>query len=128
MTTRLERVTEEYKEKFPHMKQYAACQSKAFMTGCFTFLAGGASVYLAQELLRTSLPYGRKYFLLPPIAFGTISAYAMTRHNTRVCQDMWLAMEEKHSDVTPLQERLQLSAAADDTTASNTTSTKVSSS
>ncbi|XP_070175759.1 transmembrane protein 141-like isoform X3 [Littorina saxatilis] len=106
MTTRLERVTEEYKEKFPHMKQYAACQSKAFMTGCFTFVAGGAMVYLTQELLRTKLPYQRQYFLLLPIAVGTISAYLITRRNTRICQDMWLAMEEKHSDVTPLHDRL----------------------
>ena len=59
-------------------------------------------VYLAQELLRTKLPYGRNYFLLLPIAVGTGSAYAITRRNTRICQEMWLAMEEKHSVITPM--------------------------
>ena len=59
-------------------------------------------VYLAQELLRTKLPYGRNYFLLLPIVVGTGSAYAITRRNTRICQEMWLAMEEKHSVITPM--------------------------
>ncbi|KAK7480270.1 hypothetical protein BaRGS_00028438 [Batillaria attramentaria] len=107
MTTRFERVTDEYKEKYPHMKSYAACQSRAFMTGCFSFVAGGAFIFVAQELLKSHIPYNRKHILLAPIAVGTIAAYAVTRHNTRLCQQMWLAMEEKHSEVTPLEERLQ---------------------
>lgn len=113
MAARLERVTEEYKEKYPHMKQYAACQSKAFMTGTFTFLAGGATAYVAQELLGSKLPYGRKYSLVMAMAVGTVSAYAMTRHKTKVCQQMWMAMEEKHSAITPLEERLKEKNAAE---------------
>lgn len=106
-SSRLGRVIEDNKERFPHMKQYAVCQSRAFMMGCFTFLAGGAMVYLGQELLRSRLPWGRQHFLLPTIFVGTLSAYGMTRHNTRLCQQMWMAMEEKHSEITPLQERMQ---------------------
>ena len=66
------------------------------------FSPAAATVYLAQELLSTKLPYGRQHFLLLPFALGTASAYIITRRNTRICQEMWMAMEEKHSVITPM--------------------------
>ncbi|XP_025112734.1 transmembrane protein 141-like [Pomacea canaliculata] len=122
-TTRLERTADEYKDKFPHMKTYAACQSRAFMTGVFTFVAAGATVYVAQELLKNFIPYKRTAFLILPVMVGTVSAYTITRHNTKMCQNMWMAMEEKHSDITPLQERMQSSEHfRDDESPSNSSS------
>jgi hypothetical protein len=61
---------------------------------------------VAQELVKTYLPWGKQHRFIIGLTVGIFSAYGMTRHNTKVCQQMWLAMEEKHSEITPLQGKL----------------------
>lgn len=99
-------IIEEASEIFPHFRTYAQCQNKALLFGSFTFLSMASGTYIAQELMKSKLPFGRKAFLLAPILIGSLSAYHVTQHNTRICQHMWLALEEKHTAITPASEKL----------------------
>ncbi|XP_064649108.1 transmembrane protein 141-like [Lineus longissimus] len=95
----LTKVKETYSKKFPHYESYAKCQSRAFMAGMATFLVSGAGVYGLQELLQKKLPYGRQTFLLPTIIIASITSYSVTRLRTKACQNMWMVMEDKHSNL-----------------------------
>ncbi|XP_059171987.1 uncharacterized protein LOC131953022 [Physella acuta] len=96
-------------EIFPHYKTYKACQSKAFITGSITLLGAAACTYLLMEqLFKKYKPNISKNWLMSlPFLVGVGSAYVITMRKTTQCQNMWMAMEERHSVLTPAQERLQ---------------------
>ncbi|GAB1600561.1 uncharacterized protein LOC115209775 [Argonauta hians] len=99
-------IAEEVSDKFPHFRTYAQCQNKAFALGSLTFLAMGSGVYIAQELMRSKLPFGRNAFLLAPVLLGGLSGYYVTQHNTRLCQKMWILLEEKEAETASASETL----------------------
>ena len=72
-----------------------------FKKKCFFSISVASGIYIAQELMKSKLPFGRKVFLVAPILIGSVSAYYVTQHNTKICQYMWMAMEEKHTAITP---------------------------
>lgn len=98
-------IIEEASEIFPHFRTYAQCQNRAFMLGSFTFLSMASGIYIAQELMKSKLPFGRNIFLIAPILLGSLSAYHVTQHNTKICQHMWMALEEKHTAISPASEK-----------------------
>ncbi|XP_074655336.1 transmembrane protein 141-like [Tubulanus polymorphus] len=106
----LEQVAEEATKKFPHYRTYAKCQSQAFMKGILTFFAGFAGSYLAQEFVRKRRLIGgidRKVILLSSLLIGAAGSYATTRHETKNCQEMWLVLEDKYTNLTPGGGRLK---------------------
>ncbi|XP_041368168.1 transmembrane protein 141-like [Gigantopelta aegis] len=103
-------------QTYPYYKVYRECQTRAFSKGSATLIAAGAGVYILQEIFRKKLPYERTAFMMMPILLGTVAAYAVTRHETKVCQHMWMALEEKHSVITPASERKELAQEAENET------------
>ncbi|CAI9719734.1 Hypothetical predicted protein [Octopus vulgaris] len=99
-------IAEEVSEKYPHFRTYAQCQNRAFTLGSLTFLAMASGIYIAQELMRSKLPFGRNGFLLAPVFLGCLSGYFITQHNTRLCQQMWVSLEEKQPVTTSESEKL----------------------
>ncbi|XP_046336303.1 transmembrane protein 141-like [Haliotis rufescens] len=102
------KVPEELKEKYPHYETYAKCQSSAFMAGTFTFATATAGLYVVQELLKTRLPYAWSSFLLTSVLGGSVVSYVVTRKQTKGCQDMWMAMEDRHTALTSIDERKKM--------------------
>ncbi|RUS82954.1 hypothetical protein EGW08_009291 [Elysia chlorotica] len=95
-------------ERYPHFKTYKACQSKAFMTGSFTLLMGTACTFLVMDhwFQRFKPSVSRNWLIAGPILVGTMSAYAVTMGQSIYCQNMWMAMEDRHSVITSAKERL----------------------
>lgn len=48
----------------------------------------------------------KNWFIAFPLLTGTVSAYVVTMSRTVNCQNMWMAMEEKHSVLTPAEGNL----------------------
>ncbi|GFS05594.1 transmembrane protein 141 [Elysia marginata] len=96
-------------ERYPHFKTYKACQSKAFMTGSFMLLMGTACSFLVMDhWFRKFKPTVSKNWLVAgPILIGTASAYGVTMGQSIYCQNMWMAMEDRHSVITSAKERLE---------------------
>ncbi|XP_015221992.1 transmembrane protein 141 isoform X3 [Lepisosteus oculatus] len=61
----LSRVDDAVAEKHPGLREYAACQSRAFMKGIGTFVLGA----------------------------GSVCSYAVTRSETQKCSDLWIYLE-----------------------------------
>ncbi|XP_036892645.1 transmembrane protein 141 isoform X4 [Sturnira hondurensis] len=61
----LSRVDEAVAAKHPGLGEYAACQSKAFVKGIFTFVT----------------------------VIGSVASYWVTRVETQKCSDLWLFLE-----------------------------------
>ncbi|XP_064605494.1 uncharacterized protein LOC135470462 [Liolophura sinensis] len=104
-----------YTKKYPHYKTYAQCQSRAFATSTFAMLAGTAGGYISQELLKNYLWYSRKSFLLPSILIGSCTGYIAIRHQTKICQEMWMALEDKHTSLQTAEERIMGNKTSDKT-------------
>ncbi|KAH9496926.1 hypothetical protein Btru_010200 [Bulinus truncatus] len=98
---------EELVEKYPHYKTYKACQSHAFMSSSFTFVIASACSYFAIDTLyrRFKANISKNWLTAGPIVFGILSAYVVVQRKTTNCQNMWMAMEERHSVLTPASER-----------------------
>ncbi|GFO17750.1 transmembrane protein 141 [Plakobranchus ocellatus] len=96
-------------ERYPHFKTYKACQSKAFMTGSFTLLMGTACSFLVMDhwFQKFKPTISKNWLIAGPILVGTLSAYGVTMGQTIRCQNMWMAMEDRHSVITSAQERLE---------------------
>lgn len=62
-------------------------------------LTGTAGGYISQELLKNYLWYSRKSFLLPSILIGSCAGYIAIRYQTKICQEMWMALEDRHTSL-----------------------------
>ncbi|XP_043837205.1 transmembrane protein 141 isoform X3 [Dromiciops gliroides] len=65
VTLGLSRVDDAVAARHPGLREYAACQSQAFMKGIFTFIT----------------------------VAGSACSYAVTRVETQKCSDLWLFLE-----------------------------------
>ncbi|KAK6195892.1 hypothetical protein SNE40_001226 [Patella caerulea] len=102
-TGNLNEVTKQMSEKYPHYNTYKKCQSQTFMTGLFTFATGTAAAYLVQDVLKAKLPYEKKSILMVSLGVASIISYFVTRKNTKLCQEMWMALEDKHTAINPIE-------------------------
>ncbi|XP_014671035.1 PREDICTED: transmembrane protein 141-like [Priapulus caudatus] len=99
------RVPEQYSEKHPGLKSYTKCQSRAFMIGTGAAFLSFTGVYIAQQLLRTSLPYGAKYYILAPVLASCGVGYTVSSRRTQACQRAWMAAEHRrHTYLARLDE------------------------
>ena len=67
---------------------------------CFT---GGATIYVGQEVIKRFAPINQNAKLFAPVFGGALVSYLVTRRKTKICQQMWLALEERHSSLTPME-------------------------
>ncbi|XP_063000639.1 transmembrane protein 141 isoform X2 [Elgaria multicarinata webbii] len=63
----LSRVDDAVAAKHPGLQEYAACQSFAFMKGMAAFIT----------------------------VVGSVASYAVTRHETQKCADLWIFLEDR---------------------------------
>uniref|UniRef100_A0A8C3CJC4 Transmembrane protein 141 n=1 Tax=Cairina moschata TaxID=8855 RepID=A0A8C3CJC4_CAIMO len=91
----LRRLDESVAAKHPALRQYAACQSHAFVKGIGTFVAGtaGAAAFAVQKLVNKKLPYALQYNLLLSVAAGSLASYMVTKAETQKCSDFWIYLE-----------------------------------
>lgn len=59
----------------------------------FPFLLGFSALYFTQYLLKSRLPYQRKYFLVLPSVASCGVAWVITSKRAKVCQDCWTTAE-----------------------------------
>ncbi|XP_048875769.1 transmembrane protein 141 [Brienomyrus brachyistius] len=91
--------------KHPGLQQYAACQSRAFMTGMGTFIFGTAGLFVLQKALQRRLPYPLQWNLLLSVVAGSVCSYTVTRWETQKCSDLWMYLETgSYPDRTPASE------------------------
>ncbi|XP_012944331.1 transmembrane protein 141 [Aplysia californica] len=107
---------DELSDRYPHYKTYKACQSKAFMTGSVTLFGAAICVYVVMDhwYQKFKPSITRQWLVAGPIMAGAGIAYAVTMNRTWNCQNMWMAMEERHSALTPAKERLAMRIAEDE--------------
>ncbi|XP_015221991.1 transmembrane protein 141 isoform X2 [Lepisosteus oculatus] len=75
------------------LREYAACQSRAFMKGIGTFVLGSAAVFFLQRALHRRLPCSLQWSLLLSLGAGSVCSYAVTRSETQKCSDLWIYLE-----------------------------------
>ncbi|XP_020837504.1 transmembrane protein 141 isoform X1 [Phascolarctos cinereus] len=99
VTLGLSRVDDAVAARHPGLREYAACQSQAFMKGIITFITGTGAAFFLQKVLQRKLPYPMQWTVLLAMvhpAFlvaGSVSSYAVTRVETQKCSDLWLFLE-----------------------------------
>ncbi|KAI4873547.1 hypothetical protein NFI96_027188 [Prochilodus magdalenae] len=91
----LSKVDDALVEKHPGLQSYAACQSRAFMTGTGSFIIGTASLFFAQRALQKRLPYPLQWNLLVSVVASSVFSYSVTRWETMKCTDLWLFLETR---------------------------------
>uniref|UniRef100_A0A8B9QV31 Transmembrane protein 141 n=2 Tax=Anas TaxID=8835 RepID=A0A8B9QV31_ANAPL len=89
----LQRVDESVAARHPALRQYAACQSHAFMKGIGAFVAGSGAAFAVQKLVNKKLPYALQYNLLLSVAAGSLASYMVTKAETQKCSDFWIYLE-----------------------------------
>ncbi|XP_074066760.1 transmembrane protein 141 isoform X2 [Macrotis lagotis] len=95
----LSRVDDAVAARHPGLREYAACQSQAFMKGIITFITGTGTAFFLQKLLQRKLPYPMQWTVLlamvhpVPLVAGSVGSYAVTRVETQKCSDLWLFLE-----------------------------------
>ncbi|XP_068964492.1 transmembrane protein 141 isoform X2 [Petaurus breviceps papuanus] len=106
VTLGLSRVDDEVAARHPGLREYAACQSQAFMKGIITFItAGTGAAFFLQKVLQRKLPYPMQWTVLLAMVAGSVGSYAVTRVETQKCSDLWLFLEtgQLPQDHTPDQ-------------------------
>ncbi|XP_043837203.1 transmembrane protein 141 isoform X1 [Dromiciops gliroides] len=94
VTLGLSRVDDAVAARHPGLREYAACQSQAFMKGIFTFItAGTGAAFFLQKFLQRKLPYPMQWTVLLAMVAGSACSYAVTRVETQKCSDLWLFLE-----------------------------------
>ena len=58
---------------------------------------GGAAIGLGQEVVKKLIPMTVQMRVMAPVLGGSLVGYVVARQRTQTCQDMWLALEGKHS-------------------------------
>ncbi|KAK2704542.1 transmembrane protein 141-like [Artemia franciscana] len=94
---------ERYSTIYPGFGSYTECMSRSLFSG----LAAGAIVFsgtwIFQHLFRHRLPYDPKFHALVSAAIGVVSGYKVTALRSQSCQAAWMATENKHTYLNPLQ-------------------------
>ncbi|KAM4647607.1 transmembrane protein 141 isoform 1-T1 [Amazona ochrocephala] len=93
VTLGLRRVEDEVAAKHPALRQYAACQSHAFLKGIGAFLAGSGAAFAVQKLVNRKVPYSLQWSLLLAGAAGSVASYVVTRAETQKCSNFWIYLE-----------------------------------
>ncbi|XP_053429760.1 transmembrane protein 141 isoform X1 [Nycticebus coucang] len=104
VTLGLSRVNDTVAAKHPGLREYAACQSNAFMKGIFTFVTGSCVTFGLQMFIQRKFPYPFQWSLL--VAVGGYS-----RIGTWACQLNHRLHGQLRSDkngVTEMQQPLAL--------------------
>ncbi|KAM9065336.1 transmembrane protein 141 isoform X1 [Sarcophilus harrisii] len=94
VTLGLSRVDDAVAARHPGLREYAACQSQAFVKGILTFItAGTGAAFFLQKLFQRKLPYPTQWTVLLAMVAGSVGSYAVTRVETQKCSDLWLFLE-----------------------------------
>ncbi|XP_037653586.1 transmembrane protein 141 isoform X2 [Choloepus didactylus] len=89
----LSRVDDGVAAKHPGLGEYAACQSKAFMKGIFTFVTGTGAAFGLQMFFQRKFRYPFKWNVLVAVVAGSVASYGVTRVETQKCSNLWLFLE-----------------------------------
>ncbi|XP_045052993.1 transmembrane protein 141 isoform X1 [Desmodus rotundus] len=89
----LSRVDDAVAAKHPGLGEYAACQSKAFVKGIFTFVTGTGATLGLQMFLQRKFKYLFQWNVLGAVVAGSAASYWVTRVETQKCSDLWLFLE-----------------------------------
>ncbi|XP_043195004.1 uncharacterized protein LOC122366616 [Amphibalanus amphitrite] len=110
----MDQLTEQYKEKFPHLKSYTECVSRTFISGLAATFITFSGTYMAVSLLKNKLPSSRPGHLNVVAAglLGTLVGFQVVYTRTKACNNGWLAAEDRATYLRPLAE----SGAADSST------------
>merc|ERR550534_3435955 len=75
------------------------------MTGSFTLFGSAVSLYVIGENLfkRFKPDISRNWLIAGPIVGGSALAYLVAWRGTVHCSNMWMAMEDQHSVLNPVQ-------------------------
>ncbi|KAM5332063.1 transmembrane protein 141 isoform 1-T1 [Glossophaga mutica] len=108
----LSRVDDAVAAKHPGLGEYAACQSKAFMKGIFTFVTGTGATLGLQMFLQRKFKYRFQWNVLGAVVVGSVASYWVTRAETQKCSDLWLFLEtgKLPTDMGPDQRSWQSSS------------------
>ena len=60
-------------------------------------LLGAAAIGLGQEAVKKMIPMTVQMRVMAPVLGGSIVGYIVSRKRTKQCQDMWMALEDKHT-------------------------------
>ena len=63
---------------------------------------GFASTYFGQKILHEHLPYSPKSYVLVSSLVAVIVSYKLMTNEAVNCQNGWMAMEEKHTALNPI--------------------------
>ncbi|XP_022356143.1 transmembrane protein 141 isoform X2 [Enhydra lutris kenyoni] len=89
----LSRVDDAVAAKHPGLGEYAACQSKAFVKGIFSFVAGTGAAFGLQMFIRRKFPYPFQWHVLVAVVTGSVASYWVTRVESHRCSNLWLFLE-----------------------------------
>ncbi|XP_006900709.1 PREDICTED: transmembrane protein 141 [Elephantulus edwardii] len=93
VTLGLSRVDDSVAAKHPGLREYAACQSNAFLKGILTFVTGTGAAFGLQMLVHRKCPYPLQWTLLVAVVTGSLASYGVTRVETQKCSNLWLFLE-----------------------------------
>jgi len=99
----IDELTEQYKDKFPHMKSYTECITRTYLSGIAATFLTFSGTYMAVSLLRNRLPSLRPGHL-NVIAAGLLSSlvgFQVVYIRTKTCNNGWLAAENKSTYLSP---------------------------
>ncbi|XP_039317329.1 transmembrane protein 141 [Saimiri boliviensis] len=89
----LSRVDDAVAAKHPGLREYAACQSQAFMGGVCAFITGTGAAFGLQMFIQRKFPYPLQWSLLVAVVAGSVASYGVTRVETEKCSNLWLFLE-----------------------------------
>ncbi|XP_016042929.1 transmembrane protein 141 [Erinaceus europaeus] len=89
----LSRVDDAVAARHPGLGEYAACQSRAFMKGVFTFVTGAGATLGLQMFFQRKLLYPFQWSVLVAVVTGSVASYWVTRVESQKCRDLWLFLE-----------------------------------
>lgn len=75
------------------LREYAACQSTAFVRGVAAFVTGTGAAFGLQTLLRRTFSCPFQWRVLVAVVTGSVASYWVTRVETQKCSELWLFLE-----------------------------------
>jgi len=93
-------VKERYNQIYPAFGSYTECMSRALFSGLAGSIFGFSTTYFIQTLLQKKLPYSPKGNIIVSSIAAIYIGHKVTSNKSRICQDAWLAAEEKHTYFT----------------------------
>ncbi|XP_012663700.1 transmembrane protein 141 [Otolemur garnettii] len=93
VTLGLSRVNDTVAAKHPGLREYATCQSNAFMKGIFTLVTGSCVTFGLQMFIQRKFPYPFQWSLLVAVVTGSMASYGVTRMESQKCSNLWLFLE-----------------------------------